>query len=247
MQESSRARTQKVCILLYHSIGFNKRYSTVKPSEFYRQMDYLRKNYEIVSLDKIIKFINGKIDLDKAVAITFDDGYYDNYVYAFPYFKKYRLPATIFITTGISEKFQNKKLFEGIILKKLGNNEIKKMSIYIDFGAHTKTHPFLDKISLKEAQKEIYDSKYKIEKIINKKIKYFAYPFFKYNNKIINLIKTLGFKAALNGPGLVRKGDNPFILKRVVITSSTNFFLFKINLTEYYEWKINLKKFLLRS
>jgi peptidoglycan/xylan/chitin deacetylase (PgdA/CDA1 family) len=42
----------------------------------------------------------GKSLPQKAVAITFDDGYLDNYLYAYPFLKEHHIPATIFLTTG---------------------------------------------------------------------------------------------------------------------------------------------------
>lgn len=73
----------------------------LNPRGFEKQMEYFCRSYEPLSLDQLAQYIcQGKTFPEKAVVITFDDGYKDNYLYAYPVLKKYRIPATIFLTTG---------------------------------------------------------------------------------------------------------------------------------------------------
>lgn len=66
---------------------------------------FIEKNYEIVSLDTAHEILKGRIKLDKKfVVFTFDDGYIDNYTLAYPIFKKYNIPFTIYITTCFPDK-----------------------------------------------------------------------------------------------------------------------------------------------
>ncbi|WKA53967.1 polysaccharide deacetylase family protein [Planococcus shixiaomingii] len=66
---------------------------------------FIKNNYEIVSLDIAHEIITGKIKTAKKFAvITFDDGYEDNYSLAYPIFKKYNLPFTIYVTTSFPDK-----------------------------------------------------------------------------------------------------------------------------------------------
>jgi peptidoglycan/xylan/chitin deacetylase (PgdA/CDA1 family) len=99
----SNIRSQ-VAILLYHHIGDKKDdylLNRTKTSDFEKQMKYLRNTYEIISFDTLIQAITQKKPLPKRAAIvTFDDGYKDNYIEAYPILKKYQIPATIFLTTG---------------------------------------------------------------------------------------------------------------------------------------------------
>ncbi len=71
---------------------------------FKQQMEYFLNTYEIISLDQLAQYIREKKSLPpKAVAITFDDGYLDNYLYAYPFLKAHHIPATIFLATGYIE------------------------------------------------------------------------------------------------------------------------------------------------
>jgi peptidoglycan/xylan/chitin deacetylase (PgdA/CDA1 family) len=69
-------------------------------SEFDYQMSYISQYMHPVSEDEVIAAIRGEKSLPKrAVLVTFDDGFDDNYFNAFPILKKYSVPATMFIST----------------------------------------------------------------------------------------------------------------------------------------------------
>lgn len=72
-------------------------------AEFERQVDYLSKNFQIVSLGEAYKAAQSGA-AGKFCAVTFDDGLKDNYVNAFPILKKYGATATFFIITSVFEK-----------------------------------------------------------------------------------------------------------------------------------------------
>jgi CelD/BcsL family acetyltransferase involved in cellulose biosynthesis/peptidoglycan/xylan/chitin deacetylase (PgdA/CDA1 family) len=88
-------------ILYYHRINEERDpfVPALTPELFERQMRFISRNYKVLSLADLLKHIeNGPPEL--AVAVTFDDGYRDNYDHAFPILQRYRIPATIFLTTG---------------------------------------------------------------------------------------------------------------------------------------------------
>ena len=94
----------QVAILIYHRVcpkNDNWSLEPLSPESFETQMKYFAQNYEILSLDKLVQFTkSGKSFPKKAIVVTFDDGYKDNYLYAYPVLRKYNIPATIFLTTG---------------------------------------------------------------------------------------------------------------------------------------------------
>ncbi len=97
----------KVIILAYHRICegraaglFFEDVVSASPAGFERQVKYLVENYNVISFDAFIEGVKGEKTLSKnSVIITFDDGYKDNYLNAYPILKKYNVPATIFLST----------------------------------------------------------------------------------------------------------------------------------------------------
>jgi len=69
---------------------------------FEREMAFINKWFNIISMDELIDQIKKKKNFDKpTMAITFDDGYRDNYTLAYPILKKYDLPAIIYLVSGL--------------------------------------------------------------------------------------------------------------------------------------------------
>ncbi|MGA8849160.1 MAG: polysaccharide deacetylase family protein [Dehalococcoidia bacterium] len=98
----------QVAILMYHRVcphTDNWSLESLNPRSFHKQIEYLSHGYEFLRLDALVECIHQRKSLpEKAVVITFDDGYKDNYLYAYPILKKYRIPATIFLSTGYIDK-----------------------------------------------------------------------------------------------------------------------------------------------
>jgi peptidoglycan/xylan/chitin deacetylase (PgdA/CDA1 family) len=75
----------------------------VSEANFNKQMKFLKKNYNVISMDQLIDHLNSQ-SKEFVVAITFDDGYKDNFTCALPILEFYELPSTFFITTRFPEK-----------------------------------------------------------------------------------------------------------------------------------------------
>src|SRR5437867_4275633 len=74
---------------------------TVSEAVFETQLQYLKKKCQVISFDTASEMLNGKRALrESAIALSFDDGYRDNYTGAWPVLARYGVPATIFLTVG---------------------------------------------------------------------------------------------------------------------------------------------------
>lgn len=63
-----------------------------------------KEGYEFISLDRLYEILQYSEKVKKKIVFTLDDGYKDNFTYAYPIFKKYKIPFTIYITTSFPDK-----------------------------------------------------------------------------------------------------------------------------------------------
>ncbi|MPN40040.1 hypothetical protein SDC9_187575 [bioreactor metagenome] len=97
--------------LMYHSVGivnpkWHWNYLTCPYQVFENQLSILKKlSYRTVSLTELYNYMmHGKKLPKKSIVITFDDGYLDNWVFAYPLLKKYEFCATVFVNPDFVEK-----------------------------------------------------------------------------------------------------------------------------------------------
>jgi peptidoglycan/xylan/chitin deacetylase (PgdA/CDA1 family) len=194
-------------------------------------MKFLKdNNYNIVSLQELVRMIRSKRPMPrKTVAITFDDGYKNNYTHAFWALKKYNIPATVFVAV-------NKIGTDG----HLSWGDLKKMSENnISIGSHTLSECFLPDIKDDtELKKEIYESRNRIKTRIPDGGDFIAYCSGGFNDKIRDMVIAAGYKGACaTNPGRRYPKNDIFALKRLRISrTSDNLFVFWIQTSGFYTW-----------
>ena len=69
---------------------------------FDQQLAFLTRNYEVVHLSELVRAIRGEAPFpSRAAVLTFDDGYRNNLLRAAPLLRRHRVPATLFVTSGL--------------------------------------------------------------------------------------------------------------------------------------------------
>ena len=101
---------KELAILAYHrvlahwdeeSFEFDPELISASVEEFHWQMSYIREHYSPVTFRHVLNHLNGTSSLPpRPIIVTFDDGFDDNYVHAFPVLQALHVPATIFLSTG---------------------------------------------------------------------------------------------------------------------------------------------------
>jgi len=95
-----------VYILCYHRLsdlgpGSCKDPMTVDYRSFQKHLEFLRRKYELISMDMAVELLSRKSRLDRRyVVVTFDDGYRDNYLSGREIFSKYAVKPVIYLTAG---------------------------------------------------------------------------------------------------------------------------------------------------
>ena len=147
----------------------------VKPSEFAKQMAYLKdNNYTPIFVSEI----EDAGLYEKPIIITFDDGYSDVYNYAYPILQKYNFKSTFFVVSGFicGDLYINQDM-----LKEMSNSGL------IEIGSHTASHPKLNTLDKERIEYELKNSKEVLESIIKKNITTIAYPSGLYNQDVLDM------------------------------------------------------------
>lgn len=212
-----------VVILMYHSIDNNDFFFNVFPSDFENQIRYLKENnFNVITFDDLKECLDKNQIQSKSIILTFDDGYRDNYLKAFPILKKYNLPATVFVSTGLAGENRRPNMLDW--------SEMKEMhaSGLIDIEPHTVSHPKLTHLAIEKARREILDSKSEIERHLDKKCKVFAYPYGNCSDSIVEMVDKSGFDFAVTvHKGIVKIDSNRLKLNRNSVDSEVDLFQFK--------------------
>ena len=223
---------KEVSVLGYHSVSDEGAQTSVSRENFERQIKFLKnKNYYFASLGEIADYIKGSRDLpQKTVALTFDDGYQSVFDNALPVLSQHKIPATVFMVSGAEEAMptgQTSIKNFGNDLTLLNSEQILKMKeAGIKFEGHSKTHRMLDGLPIGEVRKEVERNN----------CDYFAYPGGHSSKEAIEAVKEAGYKGAFSiRPGLVRKGDDLFYIKRNVILGEMSLGEFKARVTKAVE------------
>lgn len=190
--------------LVYHKIGYPPKGTKLKnlwvsPEKFEKQISWLIKNnYKLIGFSELLDCYKNSKSLDNMVLITFDDGYENNYKYAYPILKKYNAKGNIFIvynTIGNVNIWHNpeKEVWQNMATKDM-LLEMDKSGV-IEFGSHTMNHPRLSKIHYDNAKWEIEESKKQLENLFQKEIFSFAYPYGDgaYDGKVRKLVLDAGY------------------------------------------------------
>ena len=218
-------------VILYHRIGTDedcKRpgVSCTSIHHFSAHINFLCKaGYYFASLDEIVRYVKKESSLpQRTIVLTFDDGFRDNYEYAFPILKKTGTKATLFVNTDfVGKELTGGEAFGAVIPERknavyhfLSWNEIEEMNAYgIDFEPHTHTHVNLIAFDRHEVEQEIILAKTIIEERLGKKANHFSYPYGRYNDKVVEIVRGLGFHSAWAVKACnVKEGMDLFILPR---------------------------------
>lgn len=227
-------------ILMYHMIRepipgarFNK--MRVRPEEFRRQIAWLAQNgWKFCFVSELIRQPN--TPGQRRVALTFDDGFRDNYLAAFPVLREFNAKATLYPVVARPPGFdwstkKKAKHAEGELGRepKIADAEIAEMlaSGLLELGGHGLTHPNLPSLSETEAAREIAGCKAALEQAFNTQVPTFCYPFGLFGAREIELVRRAGFIGATTTEEGVG-GPDAFQLRRIKVSGAEGMLGFRL-------------------
>ncbi|HEU5361270.1 MAG TPA: polysaccharide deacetylase family protein [Candidatus Deferrimicrobiaceae bacterium] len=235
-----------VPVFMYHHVNPHKGDPvTVTPDVFEGQMRFLREGgYRSISPSDLLAYLQGGAVPKKSVAVTFDDGWLDNYLFAFPVLKKYGVRATVFLVTDRVDKASSERgergpsvpthreskwlVREGKAHRVVLNwDHVREMASggLVEFHSHTKTHPRCDTLSPEALAGELRGSREVIEQNTGRPCRYLCWPYGRTSPAAVEAAKRAGYHAAFTTkPGVVEAGGDPFDIRRIVVKDDVGWF-----------------------
>jgi len=182
--------------------------------QFESQMNYLYENeYQTLTLQELLPLATNcqfkkNQNLDRSVVITFDDGYVDNYLYAYPILKECKFKGTFFV-----------------IVNKIGSTQflswdqlLEMQDQGFEIQSHTLNHKPLESLSSHLIKVELEDSRKILERRLGKAVRFISFPHGSYNKVVLQLAKNLGYcGGCTSNIGYFEPSSNPFKIKRIAI------------------------------
>jgi len=236
---------QDIPILMYHDVVDSNptNEAIITLSKLTKDFTYLkREGYSFLTLEDLVVLEEYP---EKSIVITFDDGYKSNYDKAFPLMKKLNIKASI----SLIGYYLNKKDVDGAKQRpKLTIANIHEMqaSGLIDFQNHTYNSHYLDGytfggarvgkgiLSYEGEEKEAYKERISFDILMNHIYityltqdipEFFCFPYGVYNDTVINLLKTLGYKGTITtnkGTNELTPVTSKYQLNRFNVTETTD-------------------------
>ena len=235
---------QQPRILMYHMISYpikGAKFNSlrVSPEMFEKQLRYLTDNgWQFFTMSELVSKKNQLPE--KSIALTFDDGYQDNFTNALPLLKKYKAKATIYLVVDRHNREwsskRKKKNNSGELMAepKLLDDQVKELleSGLVEIGSHTVTHDNLPMIAEEQKYDEIVGAKKKIENLFGIKCNSFCYPFGLFDQTDLLLVESAGYTNATTVETGISdlKETSPYLLKRITVSGKDNFYAFQLKL-----------------
>lgn len=211
---------QPIPILMYHYIRDHRKQNdkmgsnlSVSPATFTKQLETLKQaGYTAVTFNDLLT----KEIPAKPIILTFDDGYADAYIAAFPRLKEQGMTGIFYLVSNFLDKSQY-----------ITSQAAQEMAAAgMEIGSHTIDHRDLGRMSSVQQEQQLTESKQKLEALIGKPITAFCYPAGRYNQQTISLMKKVGYTTATTTKHGVSFGrhftSQPFELKRIRVTNHTD-------------------------
>ncbi|MBE7011056.1 MAG: polysaccharide deacetylase family protein [Ruminococcaceae bacterium] len=244
-QHTSSGESIEVPIIMYHSVLKDKNKSgkfVITPDDFEADLKFLKENgYTPIFMSDLINFVNNKSDLPKKpIILTFDDGYYNNYLYVLPLLKKYNMKSVISIV-GIYTDLYSQNEDKSAEYAHLDWDTVNEMmnSGLIEFQNHSYNLHTMDN-GRNGSKKKIGESQNEYEKMLSYDLTLlqteflehtgytptvYTYPFGAVSKASYDIIKKLGFVSTLsceNKTNYISPGDTEalYMLNRFIRPAS---------------------------
>jgi peptidoglycan/xylan/chitin deacetylase (PgdA/CDA1 family) len=199
---------------------------SVSVRTFERYCRFFSRHFKVVPLRDLVDKLERGVKPQHELAITFDDGYRDNFENAAPLLERFSLPATFFVVTQWMGTdivpWWDRKM--GLRYPWMSWDEVRSLHERgFDIGSHTRTHVDLGSAEAVRAAGEILGARRDLEQQLSASVDLFAYPYGRPGNLAAanrDLVREAGFRCCCSCfGGVVDVDTDPFHLTRIPISS----------------------------
>jgi peptidoglycan/xylan/chitin deacetylase (PgdA/CDA1 family) len=233
-------------ILTFHAIDDRDSDISFAPRLFQRSLAKLHEHgYRTLRLLQAVEDLRrGEPFPDRAVVMTFDDGYQSVYEEAFPVLQRYGMTATVYLTVGTkgnSEPDERLPSMEGRTMLSWG--EIREMHRWgIEMGSHTLTHPNLTRWPRDRIEPEVRDSKVIIQEALGAPVSSFAYPYGFCDRHSRDCARQHYACATTGKLGFIGAGSDLYALERIDAYYLRGERLFDVMLSDLFPWYVLVRR-----
>lgn len=228
-------------VLLYHHINHHAGDTvTISPDVFAAQMRFLSDSgYRFLTLRELLEIVNyNEVPARNAVVITFDDGWLDNYLFAYPSLLKYCVKSISFLVTGRVTAAKNTSLPGDVPChdkaKQLANSSEAGRVVMgwdlvrtlqgeglMEFYSHTVTHRRCTDLGVAELAAELRQSKAVLETELGRSCSCLCWPYGDFNAATVDAALAAGYSTLFTTEdGFVTAGSDPCRIRRIEVKDS---------------------------
>jgi peptidoglycan/xylan/chitin deacetylase (PgdA/CDA1 family) len=219
----SRRRQGDVVILLYHRVGGGRGEIDLPAALFERQLATLAEHERVLSLDQAVAGDHGG-----GVVVSVDDGYRDFHDTVLPLLVRYRIPAVLYLATGLVAGEGAGDDPDALTWSQLAEAVATGL---VEVGAHTHGHTDLSRVPERVCRDEMTRSKELVEDRLGIACRHFAYPWAVGSPAADRVVRRLFDSAALHAWRTNRAGAiDPWRLGRTPVLASDGLAFFRAKL-----------------
>lgn len=238
-------------VVMYHHVSPVKGGLTVSPGLFEEHLRYLRmEGWKTLTADEFVEFIKAGEIPRKCVLLTFDDGFADNYVYAYPILKRYGMKAVLFVATSFIEDLEierenfhslpHKEAWRLAFIERRSEvmcawKELREMQEdgVFDIQAHSHghdTHVYIKEKIYSALREDLLICKKTIEERLSKEALHLSWPKGYYDYESIRIATEIGFKAVYTTERGPNTPGNLKAVRRLAVKKDGRWLINRLNI-----------------
>lgn len=227
------AQTGACVVLYYHSVP------TAYRDPFARQMKTLVARRQPIALDEL-----KSLPPADSIAVTFDDALESFATQAVPILEHLHIPATVFaVANSFGKQPSWGESYYGAEERVMTEEQLRCLPSLISVGSHTLTHPNLIEQDDASSQREITESRRRLEALLGRPVTTFSFPHGEFDSRTIEQCRDAGYERVFTiEPSVIRSGQVGFVVGRVAADPWDWPLEFKLKILGAYCWQSRWRK-----